>query len=132
MVFFGEYQVSVTDGGRIVLPKKIRENLKGASFVLTTGFDTCLAGYDREDWEERTTALNAVSILDTQDIVKKRKIFSGAHEITIDEQGRLVVPKSLIGRLADWPKQLIVIGVGDHFELWEEGRWKEYVHTTEL
>ena len=51
MVFFGEYLVSFTAPGRVVIPKKIRELLKGDSFIVTKGFDFCLAGYDKEDWE---------------------------------------------------------------------------------
>jgi len=132
MVFFGEYTVSVTEGGRIAIPKKIRENLKGDVFVLTKGFDICLAGYDREDWQRRTQELIQVSLLDKENIDKRRILFSGAQEIVIDEQGRLVIPKSLsefMGLVADKVK---VLGVGDHFEIWDEQKWHEYLKNVEM
>ncbi|MBI2051290.1 MraZ N-terminal domain containing protein [Candidatus Roizmanbacteria bacterium] len=62
MVFFGEYLVSFTGSGRVVLPKKIRELLKGNIFIVTKGFNFCLAGYDRQEWEEKATEQKHVGI----------------------------------------------------------------------
>lgn len=129
MVFFGEFSVSVTEGGRVVIPKKIRENLKGETFILTKGFDLCLAGYDKEDWLKRTQSLMDVSILDKENIERKRLIFSGAAEISIDDQGRFVLPKALLQYLNFTGETLKIIGVGDHFEIWDEKKWEEYLKT---
>ncbi len=125
MVFYGEYTVSFTGQGRIVLPKKIRELLKGNSFVVTKGFDTCLAGYDRKDWEDRAKDLLSVSLLDKDNINKRRYLFSSASYVEIDDQGRFVVPKSLLKFLTESNK-VVIIGVGDHFELWDEEKWSAY------
>lgn len=127
MAFFGEYEVSVTSGGRIVLPKKIRENIKGMAFVLTKGFDVCLAGYDRQDWELRSSEFVNVSLVDTTEIHKRRTLFSGANEIEVDGQGRFVVPKALLQFIGLIDTTVFVIGVGDHFEIWEKTKWKKYL-----
>lgn len=127
MVFFGEYSVSITDGGRVVVPKKIRENVKGDSFILTKGFDVCLAGYDKEDWNRRTQTFMEVSILEKENIEKKRFVFSGASEISIDDQGRFVIPKALLEFLNLKGEKVKIIGVGDHFEIWEANGWEEYL-----
>src|SRR3989344_3830713 len=95
MAFFGEYEVSVTKGDRIVIPKRIRKEIKGIKFILTKGFDVCLAGYDLDDWNKRSQPLLEISLVDNTDINKRRKIFSGAIEIELDDQGRFVIPKSL-------------------------------------
>ena len=126
MVFYGEYVISITDGGRIVIPKKIRENLKGEVFVLTKGFDTCLSGYDKDDWERRTQELLNVSLLDREHSDKKRTIFAGANYIGIDDQGRLVIPKALL-EFITVSNNVTIIGVGDHFEIWETKNWKKYL-----
>lgn len=125
MVFFGEYSVSFTGPGRIVLPKKVRELLKGNTFVLARGFDQCLSGYDKQDWEARANDLLSVSLLDRDNIEKRRALFSSAAFVEIDDQGRFVVPKSLIKRLGD-TKKAVIIGVGDHFEIWDEEKWEQY------
>jgi MraZ protein len=125
MVFFGEYSVSFTGQGRLVLPKKIRELLKGNTFVITKGFDTCLAGYDKQDWETRASSLMGVSLLDKDNIGKRRSLFASASYIEIDDQGRFVVPKSLLS-LVTKKNKAVIIGVGDHFEIWDEDKWNEY------
>ncbi len=132
MVFFGEYSNSVTDGGRVAIPKKIRENLKGDMFMLAKGFDTCLAGYDHDDWQARSQDLMSVSLLDKENIDKRRMLFSGAHEITIDEQGRLVIPKALTEYMGLTGDKVKIIGVGDHFELWDETKWHDYTQRVDM
>lgn len=132
MVFFGEYTVSVTEGGRVAIPKKVRENLKGDVFVLTKGFDVCLAGYDRDDWQKRSAELMTVSLLDKENIDKRRMLFSGAQEIVIDDQGRLVIPKALAEFMGLSSDKVKVIGVGDHFEVWDEVTWAEYSKSVEM
>lgn len=127
MAFFGEYEVSLTQGGRIVLPKKIRENLKGETFILTKGFGVCLAGYEKEDWDRRSRVLTEVSLLDSEHIDRRRSLFSGANEIAIDEQGRFVIPRALSEFAGTSEKNIIICGVGDHFEIWNKLKWKDYL-----
>ncbi len=125
MVFFGEYQVSFTSPGRLVLPKKIRELLKGNVFILTKGYDNCLSGYDKEDWEMRAKNLFQSSLLETENIDKKRFLFSSISYLEVDDQGRFVIPKNLLS-YAEISDEVIFIGVGDHFEIWNKKRWEEY------
>ena len=130
MVFFGEYQVSFTGSSRIILPKKIRELLKGDVFILTKGFDVCLTGYDKEDWESRAKELLQVSLLEKDNIEKRRFIFSSAVYLEIDAQGRFVIPHNLLAHLNLTDKAMI-IGAGDHFEIWEPKRWEKYIKETQ-
>lgn len=127
MVFYGEYIVSVTEGGRIVIPKKIRENLKGDSFILTKGFNECLAGYDLEDWNSRSKELLKVSLLEDEHIDRRRFLFSGAAYLSIDEQGRIVIPKSLMQYATGDNDSIVIVGVGDHFEIWSQQKWTMYL-----
>jgi len=108
-----------------VLPKKLRELLKGNIFILTKGFDFCLAGYDKEDWEERAKSLLGVSLLDKENIEKRRFVFSSAVYLEIDEQGRFVIPRSMI-EYSGLNGKAVIVGVGDHFELWSVARWEKY------
>ncbi len=125
MVFYGEYQVNFSSPGRLVLPKKIRELLKGNVFVLSKDFDNCLSGYDKEDWESRAKNLSQSSLIDNSNIDKQRFIFSSISYLEIDDQGRFVIPKNLLN-YAELKDQAIIIGVGDHFEIWDKNKWIEY------
>ncbi len=129
MVFYGEYQVALTSGGRLVLPKKIRELIKGSQFVLTKGFDHCLSGYDQQDWERRSQEFLSSSLLSTESLQMRRFIFSGAVYIDLDEQGRFVMPKSLSEYL-NLGLKAVFVGVGDHFEIWSDANWQTYLTNT--
>ncbi len=128
MVFYGEYEVSMTSGGRVALPKKIREALSGTEFVASKGFTSCLAGYDKKDWEKRASELLTVSLLEKEHIEKRRVLFSSTTYITIDDQGRSVLPRQLreYGGIVD---KVMIVGVGDHFELWDKTSWENYIQT---
>ncbi len=125
MVFFGEYQVSFSAPGRLVLPKKVRDLLKGNIFILTKGFQFCLAGYDKEDWEERARSLLQVSLLEQDNLTKRRFLFSSTVYLDIDDQGRFVVPKNLL-TYAGLHNKAAIVGVGDHIEIWKPETWEKY------
>lgn len=125
MVFFGEYQLNFSGSGRLLLPKKVRELLKGDTFILTKGFGSCLAGYDKSDWEKRATELLNPSLLQPTDMGQRRSIFSALAYLEIDDQGRFIIPKSLV-EYAELKEKVVIIGVGDHFEVWSLSRWQEY------
>jgi len=130
MVFYGEYSVSITAGGRIALPKKVRELLTNNLFVVTKGFGSCLAGYDKRDWENRADSLLDVSLLDMDQIGKRRSLFSSTVYIELDDQGRAVLPNGLL-QFADLDTKAVIVGVGDHFEIWNTKRWSDYMSTIE-
>lgn len=126
MVFYGEFDVSITAGGRIALPKKIRELLTQNTFVVTKGYGVCLAGFDKGDWEKRANSLLDVSLLDKEHLDKRRTLFSSTVYIELDEQGRAVLPKKLL-TFAHLDKTATIVGVGDHFEIWEKAAWQKYL-----
>ncbi len=107
------------------MPKKMRELLKGTSFVLTRGLDKCLAGYDSVEYEVKAKELFQTSMLENNKLAEKRVLFASTVYVDIDEQGRFVIPKHLL-EFADLQKNVAIIGVGDHFELWNENEWVKY------
>ncbi|MCA9371352.1 division/cell wall cluster transcriptional repressor MraZ [Candidatus Woesebacteria bacterium] len=127
MVFYGEYEVAITSGGRIALPKKVRDLLTDKTLVLTKGFSQCLAGYDKGDWETRAQNLLDVSLLEKENIDKRRMLFGSTVYLETDDQGRVVLPKQLRD-FAGLKKKIIVVGVGDHFEIWHPERWQLYLN----
>ncbi len=126
MVFYGEYEGTMTEGGRVALPKKIREVLHGSQIVITRGFGNCLAGYDKHDWEKRAEDLITVSLLEKEHIDKRRLLFSSTVYVDLDEQGRMIIPKPL-QTSAGIQKKVVISGVGDHFEVWSQEAWNQYI-----
>ena len=124
-MFLGEYQVNITEGARLSLPKKLRDQT-GEVAILTRGFEKCLLGYAREDWEGESQKQLTAPISDAKARHLKQYFYSGAAEVSFDDQGRFVLPASLheyggIGLKA------VVIGAGDHFEIWDEKQWRAHL-----
>jgi len=127
MLFLGEYKVTFTGKGRIVIPKKIREALgKTNTFTLTKGFDRCLSGFRNEEWEKGANDLMGTSLLEMQKVEMKRHLFSSAMVCEIDDQGRVVIPKNLLDYGDLEGNELILIGVGTYFEIWNPDKWVQY------
>lgn len=120
----------MTDGGRLALPKKIREQVRGEGLILSRGFEKCLFGYDREDWVKEAEKQVNLPISDPQVRTLKRYMFSGAAEVDFDEQGRIVLPPSL-KEYAQIVDDTVVIGAGDHFEIWNQANWEEHLKSIE-
>ena len=125
-MFLGEYQPNITEGNRIALPKKLREQIVGEEVILSKGFEKCVLLYDKADWEKEWEKQAESPITDARTRQLKRYIFSGAVDACLDEQGRVVIPQSLRS-YAGLEKDVVVIGAGDHVELWDKALWESHL-----
>lgn len=124
-MFLGEYQPNLTDGSRLALPKKLREQILGDEVVLSRGFEKCIFVYDKQDWinESQKQIDNPITDSKTRDL--RRYMFAGASDSKLDSQGRIIVPSNLL-LYAGLDKEVTVIGAGDHIEIWNTNNWNEY------
>jgi MraZ protein len=124
-MFLGEYQPNLTDGSRLALPKKLREQILGDEVVLSRGFEKCIFVYDKQDWinESQKQIDNPITDSKTRDL--RRYMFAGATDSKLDSQGRIIVPTTLLS-YAGIDKDITVIGAGDHIEIWNTNNWNEY------
>jgi len=124
-MFLGEYQPNLTDGSRLALPKKLREQILGDEVVLSRGFEKCIFVYDKQDWlnESLKQIDNPITDSKTRDL--RRYMFAGATDSKIDSQGRIVIPANLQS-YATLQKGITVIGAGDHIEIWDTESWNQY------
>lgn len=123
-MFMGEYQHSIDEKGRIIIPAKFREDL-GEKFIVTRGLDNCLFVYPLVQWkilEEKIKEL-PTSHADTRAFV--RMFFSGAVEAELDKQGRVVIPQHLREH-ARIERDAYVIGVSTKVEIWSKESWENY------
>ena len=122
-MFLGEYEPNVDEKGRLTLPKKIREGISGHEVIVTRGFERCIFGYEKTAWQEATGKELLQPITDVRSRANRRYLFSGAAQLELDGQGRLVIPRNLL-RFADIREDVAVIGAGDHFEIWAKSLWQ--------
>lgn len=121
-MFLGTFTQKLLAKGQIVLPAKIRGSLGGDRAILTTGFDQCVYGFSVADWN-KLAEQELVKPVSTDEGRKiRQKIFAGAIEVELDDIGRCVVPEYL-RTYAGLSDQLVTIGAGDHFEIWNSKNW---------
>ncbi len=123
-MLLGEYQHSLDEKGRLIIPAKFREDL-GENFVVTRGLDNCLFAYPLSQWkviEEKIKEL-PTSQADTRAFV--RMFFSGAVEAELDKQGRVVIPQTLREH-AGIDRDVYIIGLSTKVEIWAKEVWGDY------
>lgn len=122
-MLMGEFQHNIDAKGRLIVPSKFRESL-GESFIVTRGLDGCLFGYPKEAWSELEEKLKQLPLAKKESRQFTRFFYSGAVECSLDKQGRINLPKTLID-YAKLEKSCYLIGVSERIEIWSEDRWKE-------
>ncbi|NLT19545.1 MAG: division/cell wall cluster transcriptional repressor MraZ [Syntrophomonadaceae bacterium] len=123
-MFLGEYQHTLDVKGRITIPSRFREQLL-ERFVATKGLDNCIFLYPMDEWQAIENKLKSLPFTRADVRSFARFFFSGASELEVDKQGRVVLP----GNLRDYAgidKDVVIIGVGTRVEIWSYDSWNEY------
>jgi len=128
-MFLGEYQHSLDSKGRIIVPSKFRDEL-GSSFIATKGLDNCLFLYPMDEWRTIEEKLRSLPFTRADVRSFARFFFSGASELEIDKQGRILLPSNLRD-YAMIEKEMVIIGVGSRVEIWAHEKWAEYNQAAE-
>ena len=118
----GEYQHTVDTKGRLFIPAKLREEL-GDSFVVTKGLDQCLFLYPQNAWEQLEQKIRQLPMSKSRNL--QRFFLSSAADVTVDKQGRIVVPP-VLRAYAKLDHDVTIIGVLERAEIWDREIWDAY------
>ena len=124
-MFLGQYQHSLDEKGRVILPAKFRGQLEGGAYM-ARGLDGCVCVYPTDEWERVSNNMRELSTRGPQERQAARSFFAGAAEVTPDRQGRVPVPVHLreFGGLS-LDRDVVVAGVLSRIELWDAERWAQ-------
>jgi MraZ protein len=118
---FGEFQYSVDDKGRVIIPPSFREFVEDG-MVITRGMEGCLYLFPLAKWREIETRLKELPITDTESQNFVRFFYSGAAKLTTDSAGRITLPGTL-RMFADATSNVVIAGTPNRLEIWNESRW---------
>jgi len=128
-MFIGEYAHNLDDKGRLAVPKKFRGILaKGA--VVTRGLDDCLFLYTKVEWTKLAEKLANLPFAQANTRAFGRLMLAGAMDVEIDKQGRIILPEYL-RTFAGLTKNVVVAGLYNRLELWDQKKWAAYKQKTE-
>lgn len=123
-MFIGEYSHSIDPKRRLALPSKFRGEL-GSRVVVTRGLDRSLFVYPMKVWEALAEKLGAMPVGEAGTRSFVRLQLAGATDVELDGQGRVLIPDYL-KEYAGLGKNVVVVGLFNRLELWDETVWKEY------
>lgn len=128
-MFLGEYTYSIDDKKRLAVPAKFRNKL-GRKAVITRGLDGCLFLYPLREWEILAKKLSQMPLAQADARGFARIMLAGAMEVSLDGLGRILIPEYL-KKYACLQKKVVVAGLYNRVELWDEKKWELYKQKTE-
>ena len=128
-MFIGEYKYTLDTKGRTALPSKFRSSL-GREVVITRGLDSCLFVYTKAEWKNLAEKLSSLPISQANTRAFSRLMLAGAMDVKIDSQGRVMLPDYL-RTYAGMKKKVVIAGLYNRLEIWDESKWNSYKTKTE-
>lgn len=128
-MFIGEYQHNIDDKGRLAIPVRFRGQLSEGA-VVTKGLDNCLSLYTKEAWELQVEKLSLLPQTQANARAYSRFMLASAFPVEIDKQGRVNIPATL-RTFASLSGTVIVTGLSDHVEIWDQKAWDQYKENIE-
>ena len=119
---FGEFQYSVDDKGRVIIPPSFRDFVTDG-MVVTRGLEGCLYVFPLTNWNTITSKLTDLPLIDAGSRNFVRFFYSGASKAKIDAAGRITVPATLRS-FAKLENNVVVAGAPNRLELWNEAQWE--------
>ncbi len=128
-MLIGEYTYSLDAKRRLAIPAKFRK-LLGKKAVITRGLDNCLFLFSAKEWEKLAKKLSQLPLSQKDARGFARIMLAGAVDVTIDSLGRILVPEYL-KKYAGMSKKVIITGLSNRIEIWDEAVWEKYKKNTE-
>lgn len=129
-MLIGEFNHTLDKKGRVIVPSRFRDELQDR-FIITRGLDNCLFAYPMEEWSNLENKLKTMPFTKAEARAFMRLFFSGASEVEIDKQGRILIPP-VLREHAELSKEVIFIGVSNRAEIWSKEKWREYSNKLNL
>ncbi len=129
MMMVGRYSHTIDQKGRIFVPVKLRGVL-GDTFIVARVLNRCITVYPMAEWERFSQEIEANTKLSDEGPDIRHIVFSNAEEVSVDSQGRILLPKHLIA-YAELQKNALFVGNGSCAEIWDPETF-ETIGRTEL
>jgi len=128
-VFFGETAINLDAKGRMGIPTRYRDDLdavcRGKLVLTYSAFDSgCLWIYPEPEWERVRGQVMGLSTFNPSHRGLQRRLVGSATMLEPDGNGRVLLPLTL-RQVAGLEKRVVMMGMGQRFELWNESILQE-------
>lgn len=129
MLLTGTFVRSLDDKQRFAIPKRLRDMLgypSQTAMYFAPGTDGSLSLYPEDAFSQLADQLNQGSPNRADVRAFSRLFYAQAQRAELDRQGRVRIPPEL-SVFASLSREIVLLGVRDHLEIWDRGRWDEYL-----
>ncbi len=127
--FTGESSCSIDNKNRLNVPSGIRKHIgpdANDTLVFAPGFEVnTLRLYPQDEWTKFTNRFKQFKANDKQAQEFIRKFVGGAHTVSMDSQGRIMLPSRVL-ELAQIESEILFIGMVEKLEVWNPQNYAAY------
>lgn len=122
-MFRGINALTIDTKGRLAIPTRYREALGSALVVTIDTEETCLLMYPAAEWQKIEDNLQKLPSFNPAARRIQRLLIGHATDIDLDSNARVLLP-ALLRDYAKIDKNLVMIGQGNKFEIWDALLWQ--------
>ena len=125
-MYFGNYEHSLDNKGRLLIPRQLKSGpTEGSKLYIMKGYEGCLSVYSESEFTALVEECSSLSYHKKNSRAYLRIMLSSVVELVVDKVGRIQLPTSTLNKY-QIGRQVVIIGVGDHFEIWDLNTFNEY------
>ncbi|NLG64029.1 MAG: division/cell wall cluster transcriptional repressor MraZ [Actinobacteria bacterium] len=126
----GEYEFTLDAKNRIAVPARLRSAFVDGIYI-TRWYEDSLAGFSPAEFERYLEEqAGATPPMSSKGRSQLRFLAAGAVADQLDRQGRVTIPARLLDYAAI-TREVTIVGVRDHIEIWERSAWARYLKSLE-
>lgn len=129
MLFLSTYQNKLDKKGRVSVPAQYRSVLSGQSFSGIVAYGSfvnpCIEACGMSRIEKLSARIETLDPFSDERDAFAATILGGSQQLAFDGEGRVMLPEGLI-ELAGLKEQVVFLGKGETFEIWEPEGFATY------
>ena len=128
--FIGTYECKADAKGRLMIPAVLKKQLSAAlqdGFVLKRAvFQPCLELYPMAEWNVLMAKVNKLNRFKKKNNDFIRRFTAGVKGVDVDNAGRLLIPKDLIG-FSGITKEVVLASAVNIIEIWDKTKYEQAI-----
>ncbi len=126
----GTYECKVDAKGRLMVPSALKKQLspvlKEIFVIKRSVFQPCLELYPIQEWNVLMEKINGLNRFVKQNNDFIRKFTAGVKTVEVDANGRLLIPKDLMG-FAKIDKEIVLSSAINIIEIWDKNKYENAI-----
>lgn len=127
-VLFGQFDLTVDEKNRLLIPAEVRRSIPpemGEALFMSIGRNRVPWFWPEKYYEHLASKIPSGMTPGEDQLAFDQLFFALANKLTWDKQGRIVMPDKTLKR-ASIGKEVTLVGVRDHLELWNRAAWEAH------